>query len=56
MYYMYIFIVYTLFMYLTIHLHLSYTHLVYECINPIKGGEIEGGLIDAIPPMNIQVN
>ena len=35
---------------LTINLHLSYTHLVYECINPLRGAEFEGGLIDAIPP------
>lgn len=48
--YIYIFNLYTYFMYLTPNLHLSYTHLVYECINPLKGADFGGGLIDAIPP------
>ena len=44
---------YTYFMYLFIHLNLSYTYFVYECINPIKGGKIEWGDIDATPPIII---
>ena len=37
-------------MYLTIPCILSYTHLVYECINPLRGAEFGWGLIDGIPP------